>query len=89
MKSILLVEDEEQLRASFAQTISTSGEFSLVAAVASGGIRITQSRDELEKLLRFDEKSPEGLSRLQERFVRPLDGKAGERVARAAAHIDF
>ena len=35
MKSILLVEDEEQLRASFAQTISTSGEFSLVAAVAS------------------------------------------------------
>jgi DNA-binding NarL/FixJ family response regulator len=34
MKSILLVEDEERLRSSFAAAIATSGDFTLVAAVA-------------------------------------------------------
>lgn len=35
MKTVLLIEDEERLRSSFAQTIATSGDFNLVAAVAS------------------------------------------------------
>lgn len=35
MKSVLLVEDEERLRTSFAQAITASGDFTLVAAVAS------------------------------------------------------
>lgn len=35
MKSILLVEDEERLRSSFATAIAASGDFTLVAAVAS------------------------------------------------------
>jgi DNA-binding NarL/FixJ family response regulator len=35
MRSVLLVEDEERLRSSFAQAISASGDFVLAAAVAS------------------------------------------------------
>lgn len=35
MKSVLLVEDEERLRSSFAHMIAVSGDFSLAAAVAS------------------------------------------------------
>ena len=35
MRSVLLVEDEEQMRSTFADAISASGDFSLVAAVAT------------------------------------------------------
>ena len=35
MPSVLLVEDEEQMRSTFADAISASGDFSLVAAVAT------------------------------------------------------
>ena len=35
MRSVLLVEDEERLRTSFAQAINASGDFTLAAAVAS------------------------------------------------------